>query len=301
MDRHSWPIILGLAGGLLTALGAEVRSLPVAAEESLRLDSLADPGHWVPSECTVTAAEDRRAEDLPTLHLHIPVDYHAGEAKYPIGWPRLYCALREGPERAWSEYDRFEFQILAKMTRTDVPRTPLNLQIHCPAKPDSVSRALTQIRLDQWVRVSIPTAEIPHVERIAQLGLNISESEYRDGDVLDFYIGAFRLVRSLECQVDRLTVQTPAIFADHGALPVELVVAGPPPRVSRGVPFTVRCGDRVLRLETLPVRRGAQVLDMAVTELRLAAGEYTLAAFDDDPQRRRAATFRVVSSPWKEP
>jgi len=301
MERLLWLIVVGLASVALAAPGQEAQSTPAVAEEVLTLDSLADPGHWAPSECTVTASTDVQAEGLPTLCMHIPVDYQGGEAKYPIGWPRMYCALREGSERSWSEYDRFEFLILAKMTRPDLPKSPLSLQINCPARPATLSRSLSEIRLNEWVRVSIPIAEIPQVEHIAQLGLSISESNYRDKEVLDFYLGAFRLVRSLECRLERLTVQAPAIFADRGALPVELVVAGPPPKVNRGVPFTLRRADQVLRTETLPVRRGKQVLDMDVTELRLSPGEYTLVAFEEDPQRRTAATFRVVSSPWGEP
>lgn len=301
MHRHPWLIALSLLAASAALAAPAPPAAGPATEEVLRLDSLADPGHWQPSECTVTVAADQRAAGQPTLHVHIPVDHHAGEAKYPIGWPRLYCALREGAERSWSEYDRFEFMILAKMTRTDLPKAPLNLQIHCPARPATLDRALAEIRLDEWVQISIPTAAIPQVERVAQLGLNISESNYRDQEVLDFYLGAFRLVRSLDCRVERLTLKAAAVFADRAVLPVELVVAGPPPMVSRGVPFTLRCGERVLRTETLPVRRGSQVLDMDIAELRLAPGEYSLAAFDDDPQRRQAATFRVVTSPWTEP
>ena len=291
--------------GLLLLPGAaaagEAARQPGEGQEVLPLDGLADPARWQPSECSLSVAADNRAAGQPTLHLQIPVDYHAGEAKYPIGWPRLYCALRSGVERSWADYDRFEFMILAKASRETLPRSPLNLQVHCPQRPDSTDVNLTQIKLNEWVLVSLPTAEIRQVDRVAQLGFNISESNYQDKDLLDFYIGAFRLVRSVECRVERLTVKAPAIFADRATVLVELVVAGPPARVSRGVPFTLRGGERVLRLETLPVRRGAQTLAVEVTELRLAPGEYSLTAFDADPQRRQSATFKVVESPWREP
>ncbi|NOY81130.1 MAG: hypothetical protein GXP31_09010 [Kiritimatiellaeota bacterium] len=299
IGRAWWSLLpLILAGGLLRSTAAGI--VVEGKEEILYLDGLAEPTRWRPAECTVTrAAQKFRAEGRPTLHLHIPVDYSAGEKQYPIGWPRMYCGLRKPDETDWTRFDRFEFMIYAEMSRPKPPSKPLTFQMLCPLRDTGYVHELTEIRLGRWVRIVVPIADKPNLERIATLGFNISESNYRDGDRLDFYVGAFRLVRSTECALSRVRILAPAIFQGRPDLPVELVVTGPPARVGRGIPFTIRRGKEALRREMLPVTRGRQVLHMGIAELDLSPGDYTLTAFDDDPEKRRTAHFKVVATPWK--
>lgn len=278
---------------------AEPRTVLEGDLEILYLDSLADPQRWEQAECTATAAGEPLAGGRPTLLLTIPVDHHGGEEKYPIGWPRVYANLRQGAETNWTAYDHFQFAIYTTMSRADVPGQPLSFQVLCPDRASGTNRNLAELKLETWVPFSIATADIASLDRIARLGFNIAESNYQHGDHLDFRIGGFRLVRSATCSLDRLVTRAPAVFSDRATLPVELVVVGPPERVSRGIPFTIRQGDRVLREETLPVRRGQQVLEMDIAELRLGPGAYELVAFAADPARRRSAGFTVVTSPWQ--
>ncbi|MBM4037164.1 MAG: hypothetical protein FJ290_01505 [Planctomycetes bacterium] len=267
--------------------------------EVLHLHGLADPTRWGPSECTVEASKTLRAEGHPTLHLHIPVDHHGGEKNYPIGWPRMYLDLRKPDETGWGEFERFEFLIHATMSRPAPPRKVLNLQIHCPDRNNALNRNLEEIRLGEWARVSIPIRSIKDVEQVAKLGLNISESDYRHGDVLDFHIGAFRLVRAAEFGLASLKATTPVIYRDDARLTVEFETVGPPGKVARGLPLALYERDRLLHRETHPVARGVQTLVLDLRGLRLAVGRYSLVAFDEAPERRVAAEFRVVESPWE--
>jgi len=269
-------------------------------EEILFLDDLANPKRWTQAECTVIASKELKAEGRPTVHVHIPVDHHGGEEKYPIGWPRIYCRLRKPAETNWIAFDRVEFLIYAKMSRPKLPKRPLNFQIRCPDKKRATYRGLAEMKLGKWVRISIPLGKIPHLEDLANIGFNISESDYKDKDLLDFYIGGFRLVRSAECRLTEMTIKTRAMFRDQPELKVGLDVVGPPKHVSRGVPFTIRRGKEILRQEMLPVRRGYQTLAMDIAELKLEPGEYALTAFEHDPDRKTSGTFRVVEGPWKE-
>lgn len=111
-------------------------------DEVLYLDGLADPNRWGPSECTVAASRDLRAAGRATVHMHIPVDHHAGEARYPIGWPRMYLKLKKPAETGWADFERFEFLVLARMSRDRPPRQVIGLQIHCPDRPHVFSRNL---------------------------------------------------------------------------------------------------------------------------------------------------------------
>ena len=118
--------------------------------------------------------------------------------------------------------------------------------------------------------------------------------------MLDFSIGAFRLVRSAEVGLGDFKMKTPVVFSGQPALRVEMEVVGPPKGMSRGLPMTIRRGRDVVRREMLPIRRGRRVLEIDISELKLAPGKYTLVAFERDPKRRKSAAFRVVESPWKE-
>ncbi len=294
---------LGL-GTVLFSAGAGPAAGPQTvfqgAEEILQMDELAVPARWGPAECTVTAAPPRyRAAGRPALHLHIPVDYHSGEKKYPIGWPRMYCTLERPAETRWSAYDRFEFQVYAVMSRPAPPSRPLTFQVITREGRRRFAPELTRIRLGHWVRFSFPTSKIPDVEAVARLGFNISESHYHDGDRLDFYIGGFQLVRSTECRLSGLRLPAPVVYRGQPRLPVELVVEGPAAKVSRGIPFEIFRNGKGLRLETLPVVRGKQVLRMDISELRLAPGRYQLAAFPGVNGKEKRVVFKVIDSPWE--
>ena len=290
------------------ALAAGAGAPPIAPrtvfhgkEEILQLDELAAPLRWRPAECTVTAGADSGVPALPgraVLHLHIPVDYHAGEKKYPVGWPRMYCTLQRPTETRWSAYDRFEFQVYTRMSRPKPPSRPLTFQVLSRAGGRRFTPELTALRIGRWVRFSFPTSKIPAVEEVERLGFNIAESNYHDGDRLDFYIGGFQLVRSTECRLDSLRIAAPVVYRGQAMLPVDLVVVGPPHKVARGIPFEIRRGAAALRRETLPVHRGKQRLRMGIAELKLPPGDYLLIAFPGVGGKEKRASFRVVEAPW---
>jgi len=268
--------------------------------EVLHLDGLADPKRWAPAECTVVASKTLKAIGRPTMHLHIPVDHFAGEKAYPVGWPRMYMSLKRPAETRWTEFERFEFMVHAKMSRAKPPKQVINLQIHCPRKPQAFYRKLSEIKLGEWVLISIPIRRIKNAEEVARLGINISERDYKHGDKLDFHFGAFRLVRSAEFKLLGLKVRSKVVYRGQPKLKVEFDVAGPPLKIARGLPLTVRQGKRGIRTEMLPVKTGLQTVAIEIDELKLEPGDYTLVAFDNDPDRRRSGTFRVVETPWQE-
>jgi len=268
------------------------------ADEVVWLDGLADPNRWRPAECTVAASRDRQAAGRPTLHLHIPVDHRGGEAKYPIGWPRAYFTLRDG-EKGWEDFERFEFLLHAAMTRPTPPRKVLNLQVICPDKPRTTNRNLEEVRLGQWVRVSVPIREIAHVGEVARLGLNIAERDYRHGEQLDFRLGAFRLARAAEAGLASLTVRSRVMYADRPVLKLDLDVVGPNREVGKGVPLAVLRDGKAVHKQTIRVQRGLQTVRLDLTQAGPAPGTYTVAAFPGSEGRQRTGGFRIVASPWQ--
>jgi len=282
------------------SVGSTPQTVFEGKNEVLYLDQWAAPNRWRPAECTVAASKERVAEGRPTLHLHIPIDHHGGEKKYPVGWPRMDLGTRELWEKDWTNFDRLEFAVYTTSSRTALPKTPISLLLYCPNKQRAWHRPLRELKLDQWVKYSMPVSRMPHVDDVATVKFSVSESQYKHGDQVDFYIGAFRFVRSAECELAELKIKTTAIFQGRGTLDVEVDVLGVPKGLSRAVSFTIRQDQTVIRQENLPVHRGRYVLEVDVSELRLGPGTYSLVAFEGEKDREKSGTFRVVASPWKE-
>jgi len=297
---HCIPVAVGIvAAACAHVAGGVSKPIREGADEVLYLDGLADPNRWSPAECTVVASKRLKAAGRPTLHMHIPVDHHAGQEKYPIGWPRMYLKLAPA-ERAWKEFERFEFLVHAAMSRKKPPKRVINLQIQCPDRPRTYHRNLEEVRLGRWARVSVPIRQIGNVAEVARLGLNISESDYRHGEKLDFHFGAFRLARAAEFGLARLEVRSRVMYADRPMLKLALDVVGPTRKAANGLPITIRRGEKALHTEAIRVEHGLQIVRIDLAKRTLPPGTYTVAAFDRDEERRRTAAFRIVPSPWQE-
>lgn len=275
---------------------AALRSAEAKAEyDRLPLEFLEHPQRWSCAESTV----EREAELLaarPILRQNISVDHFAGEEKYPIGWPRMYFKVK-GDEGSWQDYDTLEFQVRAEVSRPEMKRIPLALQI------GNQNKKTYRLSIDpvhgEWKTISIPLANLPTPRQIVHFGFNISDSDYQHGDLLHFRFSGFELLRSRFCQVERLKITGPAIFSDSAKLELEISISGPAADAARGVPLQIQQGEKILRLETLPVIRGRSNMSLDISELRLQPGDYLLTAFPNTPERRKEASFKVVSSPWE--
>lgn len=273
-----------------SALGGE------PATEYRRLDGLADPKRWSPAECEL-AASAHDFGGLPGLRMRIPVDFHAGEEKYPIGWPRMYLALATN-EQAWAAYDRLEFRLFTESSRAGLPKHPLTFHLYdAQGQKKLIALDLAAVGADR--AVSLNLSDLGLTDPLVRLGFNINEADYADKDLVDFHLGAFRLARATAARVTELKAAAPALFGDSRVLPVELVVEGPPDTLAAGVPFQLRSGDRVVLAKTFPVLRGRQTLFLPLEGAALTPGTYTLAVCPDDPAARREAPVLITSSPWR--
>lgn len=278
------------------ALPAQADGAVIDTEEYLYLDSLTEPAQWAPAE-----AEARKVDDVnghPALTFHIDVDHHAGEPKYPIGWPRMY--MRKPNDIPWKDYDKLEFKVLAKIASAPatLPNTAFSLKFTgAPKKSIEIPFGNKNLKLGEWVQFSMPLSKIEDITTFASSGFYICESHYSDKEVLDFTFAEIRLVRSSFCKVTEMETQGVRYDTNH-TLPVKLTVFGPASDGARGIPFQIAQGGRVLRLETLPVARGEQTIKMDISELHLKNGDYTLTAFPNNPDRKLSVSFKVIDSPF---
>jgi hypothetical protein len=260
------------------------------------LDGLASPARWDPAECAL-AVSAHAPSGRPALRVHMPVDYHAGEKSYPIGWPRLYLNLKPD-EQGWGAYDRFEFEIFAESSRAGLPKRPLAFHLY-DAQGQKKLIGLDTLALGAWRTIALSLSDLGFTGDVARLGFNINESDYADGDAVDFHIGAFRLARATAASLTELRLAAPALFCDSRVLPVEIVAEGPPQKLAEGVPFRLSGAGRVALALTLPVARGRQTLYLPLAGAALTPGDYVLSACPDDPSRKREALLAVTSSPWR--
>lgn len=275
-------------------VGVIARAEP--AVEYRPLDGFADPKRWDPSECEL-ACSPHTAWEHPALRMRIPVDFHAGEKQYPIGWPRMYLNVKPD-EQGWQDFDRLEFQLFTESSRASLPKRPLNFHLY-DAQGQKKLISLDMVALGAWRTFTLNLSDLGLTGEVTRLGFNINEADYADKDLVDFHLGGFRLARATVAQVTEFRAAAPALFRDSRVLPVELVAEGPTDKLAAGVPFQLRCGDRVALAMTLPVARGRQTLYLPLAGADLTPGAYTLAVCPDDPALRMETTVLLMSSPWK--
>ena len=82
---------------------------------------------WSAAESTVESSTAQTRGGRPALHWHISVDHFAGEAKYPIGWPRMSYAWRDAAKRDWSGWDYLQLWVYSGTSRAALPREPVGM------------------------------------------------------------------------------------------------------------------------------------------------------------------------------
>jgi len=261
------------------------------------LDVLAKPASWSPAEAQMLPADP--VDGHAAMTFHVPVDHFAGEPKYPIGWPRAY--YNNASSFNWNDYDYFQFKILAKMNRDTLPKKALSLAFRSPDKGRSREQAFGSgnLQLNEWTTFTMPITRLASLSSVSSIGFYVCESDFNHGDMLDFTIGGFRLIRSSDVKITSLACDGVS-YEKTPVLNVTLTTEGSSSSMGKGVPFALADSKgKVLRHETLPVTRGKQEIAMDISELRLASGDYQLTAFPENPEKRISVGFKIVDSPWE--
>ena len=290
-------LILPLAIAL-TVTPAATQDDPLAGHEfrELVLADGSDPEAWVPAECEITSS-DEHAHEGTAIHMHIPVDFHAGEIKYPIGWPRMYLPFAE-EARDWSGFDFLSLWIYADTSRDKLPSTPVGFAISCPDRNSQWTRTLNEVKKGEWAHIIVPLSACPDLTNCTNIKFHISESNYQDGDTVDFYVDEVKLLAYAEPTILELTPLTGLMYADATSLRVQVRVAGLADDDVAEVTCALKRDGKTLAEESLAVTRGAQSLLMALGSSQLAPGECTLEATIEGGQTT-TQTIRIVASPWE--
>ncbi|NPV45395.1 MAG: hypothetical protein HPY69_00445 [Armatimonadetes bacterium] len=291
---------------LVVGVAAAQQSPPVAPviregnlERLILDDGLdTDAAQWRPAEARVSISTKQARRGPTSLQFHVEVDWSTGEPQYPIGWPRMQRSFPE-PVRDWSGWDYLEFSIYVESSRDKLPATPMGVGLYGAGSRADYSRSLTELQLGKWTDYRLPLADLPGVNPRSGIQFHISESNYRDGDELDFWIDNICLVRYVEPTLAASRLVEQAIYADSRYLLVDLDLMGVKQEAKAEVTWALSRNGTVAAEGRLDMGPGRSRVALPLPSAGLAAGEYELAlrCRGDSPA---PFALKVARSPWQE-
>lgn len=301
-------IISGFCLLALLALPARADEVPSgkgmtdANIERRVLDSMEDVAGWgngSPVETKLSRSERARGGKYSLLFANV-IDYTKGEKNYPIGWPRTNKSLVKAKLTDWSAYDSFECWIYVDTSRKDLPKSPIGVSFAHPGHRRSTRVELNQVQKGQWAHIVIPIGKLEDPQNVLSIQFNISESSYKHGDRVDFYISGMALARYVEPAVDELELQRQVVYANEGYLVARYSLVGSRAMDSVRVELAVGQGDRVAAQRAIAAARHGEI-ELPISG-RLTPGQYWAQLGLRDPagkliDRKRCA-FRVVEGPF---
>jgi len=260
-------------------------------ERRVLIDGKAAEG-WVAVESTLTPAT---VDGVNALLFRVPVDWHAGEPEYPVGWPRMQTEFSQ-PQGDWGSWDEVRLRLLARSSAGGFPYRPFGITIRSDDQR-GWEEDVESLTAGQWQDISFDLHELPFRDRVRGAGLFISEDKYTDGTVLEFYIARLELLRYTAPMLIESRPITDLSFADAELLAVYVKLAG----VAKGetVPVELRLtrGEEAIAAHRTPALAGETRLSLPLPP-HLAPGDYTISAAVRG--RTLSASVRLITSPWQE-
>ena len=294
--------LLWAFAGFATLLGASVPVVPPAGPmEKRALVSADDAKTWSPAESTAVPSTARVKVGPNSWWWHVDVDYFSGEAKYPIGWPRIGHAIPVGGLRDWSDWDFLHLWVYVDTSRDALPKEPAGLGLHTPDRASAYNRPLAELKKDQWVELNIPISEISRHGDVRNIQFHLAEANYRHGDRVDFYLNDLALARYAEPTLFDLTPENTVLFSDATRLAVRFQLLG----LKAGEHARVACElsreGKIATRASVEAARGTQRVRLELGRPPLAPGIYELRATIAGRAQSTATSVRVVESPWSQP
>ena len=280
------------------------KGMTEANRERLVLDDMQDVSDWYngsPDETTISASDKHAKEGEKSLLFANVVDHTKGEKNYPIGWPRTGKNLDKLKLTDFSPYDSFECWIYTETSREALPGQPLGVGFYHSGAKRSTSIRLDDVAKDRWVKVVVPITRLDAPADVQRVQFNISESNYRHGDRVDFYIGRMALVRYVEPAVAQLAVDRKVLYSSDREITARYRLAGYKGMDDVTVEFSIGpAGEEPVATSTEKAVRASE-LPLAITK-KLDAGKYAARLDLRDAEGRlidrRTTDFRVIRGPF---
>ncbi len=281
--------------GVLAALALAATAQPSAPKmESLSLEDGNTAGQWNAAEATCTTSDKFGEHGGTSMLFHIDVNWQTGEKNYPIGWPRISRGLPEA-ERDWSGWDFLELVIHSETSRDALPKDLLGLILQTPDRAHEWDRSLRELKKGETTKIVIPLSEIPRHNDVRLIQFFISESNYRDGDTVDFYLDDLSLTRFAEPTVSGAQVLSAIAYDDVTTLGASFRLLGVPPGQKVALHARARQGQKVIGDLAAQLPRGEHEVFIPLTA-RPAPGEVVVELTLAKPTE--VGKVRIVPSPF---
>lgn len=283
---------------LLLGMMTSVLAQEDAFQERLIINdgSAESASKWSAAEATCTSDTKHSRTGGNAMYFHINVDWKTGEKMYPIGWPRITRQLPKDIQD-WSGYDYLLFSIYVESSRTNLPATPLGMSLYLPDRPRTHHRQLSELQIGKWTDFKIPLQEIAGNHPCTGIQFHISESDYKDGDVLDFWIDQITLARYVKPFIAEASLIEQIIISDSKNLELEIAMFG----INSKEPVEAECrilsGANTVFNGTLPVVQGKHRYSLPLTGRGLQPGRFD-ASVSYSGRTVRAGNLRVIVSPY---
>ncbi len=214
---------LALHGILLISLSAVAaaketpygKGMSEENKQRVFLDDMEDVADWYngsPEESALSASSKHARQGERALLFANTIDYTKGEKNYPIGWPRTGKNLGKEKLTDFSKFDFFECWIFVETSRESLPSKAISVGLYHTGHKRSTHLPL-EVAKDQWTKIVIPISKLIDPADVQRIQFNISESDYKHGDRVDFYIDDVVLTRYVEPAINELAVDRNVLFA----------------------------------------------------------------------------------------
>jgi hypothetical protein len=292
-DRRRFVVLVLLVVGLAVVAPRGSGAAPPTREETLPLLGASSTAEWQPEESTLTAAS---LGGIPALDFHVKVDWLTGEPNYPIGWPRVARYL-PAELKDWRGWEQICYRVYATSDRGTLPPSALSLVIGTGNRNISWEKNADGLRPGAWREYTYDLTEIPYRDQVRMVEFAIAESEYHDGESLDFWISKLELVRFTRPTLVNLALESRVAFADQRAFPFTVKVLGVPAARTAPVQVSLQRAGKSVAAQQLKAGEGVTPLGFSLPR-PLPPGQYRFVARVDD--QALTADLTLVPSPWQE-
>jgi hypothetical protein len=300
------------AFALLTTIAAVAGETPYGKgltdqnKERFVLDDMEDVSDWYngsPDETTISVSNESVKQGAAAMVFANLVDHTKGEKNYPVGWPRTGMDMAKLSMTDWSGYDSFECWIRAETSRESLPKTPLGVGFYHSGQKRSSHFPLDQVHKGAWTKITIQVDRLLAPKDVQRVQFNISESDYRHGDRVDFIIDDVVLTRYVEPAVAELTLERRLLFSHDRVVLAQFKLAGYQGLETTRVELGIGRGDSQPLVTASCAARRAGELGLNISD-PLGSGDWWVAIFLRDAAGRlidrREMPVRVIAGPFEE-
>jgi len=238
MKHHDWFLttfaVLSIV--LLSGCAGIAPSGGSAQTERRRLiDGFEDIAGWETGgqrEVSFQLSDQHVKEGAHSLQMHVEIDHRQAEKiekeQYPMGWPSVKKTYDKPIDLSGCDF--IEFDVFFESAVAEDPDFALNVTISNREEKVLYRTVLTDLRHGKWAHEKFCIRDIACASEVGAISFWLSESVYKHGAVIDFYIDDLRATSAVDYQAPPVVpVRRPLARSDAAILWLE----GPTRKIMR--------------------------------------------------------------------